>query len=115
VQAQVKAGKVHILGITSNKPSALFPDAPAFATGEFADLNVATWFGLFAPKGTPREVINKIQRDVAQVLNDPDIKKRFAEIGSDVGGQPAEEFGAQVRNEMALWARVAKAANIKPN
>ena len=115
VQAQVKTGRVRILGISSNKPSALFPDAPAIATGEFADLNVATWFGLFAPKGTPRDVINKIQRDVAQVLNDPDIKKRFADIGADVGGQPAEEFGSQVRSEMALWARVAKAANIKPN
>lgn len=115
VQAQVKSGRVRILGVSARKPSFLFPDAPAIANGDLADFDVATWFGLFAPKGTPKEVINKIQRDVAKVLSDPDIKKRFADIGAETGGQTPEEFGAQVRREMALWSRVAKAANIKPN
>ena len=115
VQAQVKAGRVRILGISAKKPSFLFPDAPAIANGDLADFDVATWFGLFAPKGTPREVVNKIQKDVAKVLNDPEIKKRFADIGAETGGQSPEEFGAQVRREMTLWAGVAKAANIKPN
>jgi tripartite-type tricarboxylate transporter receptor subunit TctC len=115
VQAQVKAGRVRILGISAKKPSFLFPDAPALANGDLADFDVATWFGLFAPKGTPKEVVNKIQKDVAKVLNDPEIKKRFADIGAETGGQSPDEFGAQVRREMTLWARVAKAANIKPN
>lgn len=115
VQGQVKAGRVRLLGVASKKPSFLFPDAPALATGDLADFDVATWFALFAPKGTPKEVVNKIQRDVAKVLSDPDIKKRFADIGAETGGQTPEEFGAQVKREMALWARVAKAANIKPN
>jgi tripartite-type tricarboxylate transporter receptor subunit TctC len=115
VQGQVKAGRVRILGVAAKKPSFLFPDAPALATSELADFDVSTWFALFAPKGTPKEVINKIQRDVAKVLSDPDIKKRFADIGAETGGQSAEEFGAQVQREMALWAKVAKTANIKPN
>jgi tripartite-type tricarboxylate transporter receptor subunit TctC len=115
VQAQVRGGRARILAIASNKPSPAFPDAPAVATGEFADFNVATWFGLFAPKGTPKEIVNKIQRDVAKVLNEPDVKARFAELGADIGGQSPEEFSAQVNREFALWARVGKAANIKPN
>jgi tripartite-type tricarboxylate transporter receptor subunit TctC len=115
VQGQVKAGRVRILGVSARQPSFLFPDAPALAKGDLAEFDVSTWFGLFAPKGTPKEIVNKIQRDVAKVLSDPDIKKRFADIGAETGGQSAEEFGAQVRNEMALWARVAKTANIKPN
>lgn len=115
VQAQVRGGRARILAIASNKPSPAFPDAPAVATGDFADFNVATWFGLFAPKGTPREVINKIQRDVAKVLNEPDVKGRFADLGADIGGQSPEDFAAQVNREIVLWGRVGKAANIKPN
>lgn len=115
VQAQVKAGRVRLLGVSAKKPSFLFPDAPALAQGDLADFDVTTWFGLFAPKGTSKEVVNKIQRDVAKVLSDPDIKKRFADIGAETGGQTPEEFAAQVRREMVLWARVAKAANVKPN
>lgn len=115
VQAQVKAGRVRLLGISAKQPSFLFPDVPGLANGDLADFDVATWFGLFAPKGTPKDVINKIQRDLAKVLSDPDIKKRFADIGAETGGQTPEEFSAQVKREMALWSRVAKAANIKPN
>jgi tripartite-type tricarboxylate transporter receptor subunit TctC len=115
VQGQVRGGRARILAIASNKPSPAFPDAPAVATGEFAEFNAATWFGLFAPKGTPKDIVQKIQRDVAKVLNEPDVKARFAELGADIGGQSPEDFSAQVTRELALWARVAKAANIKPN
>ena len=113
VQGQVKAGRVRMLGVASTKPTPLFPDAPVIA-GEVPGYEAISWFGLFAPKGTPKDVITKIQRDVATVLKEPEIQKRFMDIGAEPGGQTPEEFGARVRVEMELWARVAKSANIKP-
>ena len=113
VQGQVKAGRVRLLGVASTKPTPLFPDAPVIAA-EVPGYEAISWFGLFAPKGTPKDVITKIQRDVATVLKEPEIQKRFMDIGAEPGGQTPEEFGARVRVEMELWARVAKSANIKP-
>lgn len=113
VQGQVKAGKVRMLGVASSKPTTLFPDAPVIAA-DVPGYEAISWFGLFAPKGTPKEVVAKIQRDVAAVLKDPDVHKRFTDIGADPGGQTPEVFASRVRTEMALWASVAKSANIKP-
>lgn len=113
VQGQVKSGRVRILGVASTKPNPLFPDAPLIAS-DVPGYEAVSWFGLFAPKGTPKELILKIQRDIATVLKDPDIQKRFIDIGAETGGQLPEEFGSRVRAEMQLWANVGKSANIKP-
>jgi tripartite-type tricarboxylate transporter receptor subunit TctC len=113
VQTQVRAGRVRILGVGSTKPSSLFPDAPTIAA-DIPGYEATSWFGLFAPKGTPKEVVAKIQRDVSGVLKDPEIQKRFLDIGAEVGGQSSDEFAARVRADMELWAKVAKSAGIKP-
>jgi len=114
VQGQIKAGRVKMLGLASSKPSTLFPDAPPLALSELPGFEAGTWFGFFVPKGTPKEIINKLHRDVATVLKDPEIQKRFAELGAETGGQSPEEFGAIVKKEMLLWKKVGEAANIKP-
>jgi tripartite-type tricarboxylate transporter receptor subunit TctC len=113
VQTQVRAGRVRVLGVGSAKPSALFADAPTIAS-EIPGYEATSWFGLFVPKGTPKDVVAKIHRDVASVLKDPDIQKRFFDIGAEVGGQTPEDFAARVRADMDLWAKVAKSAGIKP-
>lgn len=113
VQTQVRAGRVRILGVGAAKPSPLFPDAPAIAA-DIPGYEATSWFGLFVPKGTPKDVVAKIQRDVSGVLKDPDIQKRFFDIGAEVGGQSSDEFAARVRHDMELWAKVAKSAGIKP-
>ncbi len=113
VQGQVKAGRVKMLAVASSKPTPLFPDAPVIAA-DVPGYEAISWFGLFAPKGTPKDVVAKIQRDVNTILKDPDVQKRFAAIGAEPGGQTPDEFGARVRAEMVLWANVAKSANIKP-
>jgi tripartite-type tricarboxylate transporter receptor subunit TctC len=112
-QGQVKSGRVRILGVGSLTPSTLFPQAPLI-TQELPGYEAISWFGLLAPKGTPMEVVQKIQRDVAQVLKDPDVQAKLQGLGADPGGMPAEEFQARIKREIELWARVAKAANIKP-
>lgn len=113
VQGQVKNGRVKIVGVGSTTPSTLFPQAPLIAQ-DLPGYEAISWFGLLAPKGTPTDIVNKIQRDVAAVLKDPDVQQKIQGLGADPGGMPPEEFQARIKREIDLWSRVAKAANIKP-
>ncbi len=114
VQGQVRAGRVRLLGVGSPKPSPIFPDAPAIAQSGLPGFEAIPWFGLFAPKGTPKDLIDKIHRDMVSVLNDPDVRKRLATLGAEPGGQSPEEFDARIRSEIEIWSKVAKSAGIKP-
>jgi tripartite-type tricarboxylate transporter receptor subunit TctC len=113
VQGQVKGGRVRILGVGSTTPSSLFPQAQPIAN-ELPGYEAISWFGLLAPKGTSAEVVQKIQRDVAQVLKDPDVQQKIQGLGADPGGMPPAEFRARIQREIELWGRVAKAAKIQP-
>ncbi|HSQ04483.1 MAG TPA: tripartite tricarboxylate transporter substrate-binding protein, partial [Burkholderiales bacterium] len=72
------------------------------------------WFGLLAPRGTPKDVVMRIYDDVAAVLQMPEVKQRLLDIGAEPGGQPPEEFAARIRAEIAMWQKVAAAAGIRP-
>jgi tripartite-type tricarboxylate transporter receptor subunit TctC len=113
VQGQVKGGRVRILGVGSTTPSSLFPQAQPIAQ-ELPGYEAISWFGLLAPKGTPADVVQKIQRDVAQVLKDPDVQQKIQGLGADPGGMSPAEFQARIKREIELWGRVAKAAKIQP-
>ncbi|MDI9332396.1 MAG: tripartite tricarboxylate transporter substrate binding protein [Alphaproteobacteria bacterium] len=113
VQGQVRGGRVRILGVGSLQPSSLFPQAPAIAT-ELPGYEAISWFGLLAPKGTPTDVVQKIHRDVAQVLKDPEVVQKIAALGADPGGMPPAEFQNRIRREIELWGQVAKVAKIQP-
>jgi tripartite-type tricarboxylate transporter receptor subunit TctC len=113
VQGQVKGGRVRILGVGSATPTALFPQAPPIAN-DLPGYEAISWFGLLAPKGTPADVVQKIQRDVAQVLKDPDVQQKLQGLGADPGGLSPADFQARIRREIDLWNRVAKAAKIQP-
>jgi tripartite-type tricarboxylate transporter receptor subunit TctC len=107
VQAAVRSGRVHMLGVSS--PSAMFPDAPVIT-----NFDADTWFGLFAPRGTPRDLVARIRDDIAAVLKIADVRQRLTDIGSEPGGQSPEEFAIHVQKEISKWLRVAKAAGLKP-
>ncbi len=111
VQAAVRSGRARMLGVSS--PSATFPDAPVIAN-DVPGFDADAWFGLFVPRGTPRELVMRIRDDVAAVLEIPDVKQRIRDIGGEPGGQTPDEFGARVRNEIAKWQKVGAAAGIKP-
>ena len=113
LQGAVRSGRVRLLGIASLTPSSVFPDAPLIPK-EVPGFDVLGWFALFAPGGTPRDVVTRIREDVAAVLQLPNVKERLLEIGGDPGGQTPQEFAARVRTEIARWQKVAKAAGIKP-
>jgi tripartite-type tricarboxylate transporter receptor subunit TctC len=111
VQAAVRSGRVRILGVSS--PSTAFPDAPVIAK-DVPGFDADTWFGLFAPRGTPRDLVTRIRDDIAAVLQIPEVRQRLLDIGGDPGGQTPDEFTTRVRTEIDKWKKVAVAAGLKP-
>jgi len=114
VQAQVQAGRLRLLGVASSKHSSLSPEAEPIAANELPGFEAASWFGLFAPKGTPKSLASKIHQDVAEVLRDPVVAKRFADMGAQPSGEGPEPFALRMRAEVESSAKVARAANIQP-
>lgn len=76
-------------------------------------IKVTTWYGVWAVKGTPRPIIDKMYQAIAQVLKDPDIKKVWDSQGADLGGMPPAEFNRFVRSEIENWGTVVKASGAK--
>ena len=111
VQAAVRLGRVRILGVSSH--SSAFPDAPLISA-DVPGFDADTWFGLFAPGGTPKELVLRIRDDVAAVLQIPEVRQRLLDIGGEPGGQSQDEFAARIRYELANWVKVAKAGGLKP-
>ena len=111
VQAAVRSGRVRILGVTSPTPA--FPDAPNISK-DVPGYDADTWFALFAPRGTPPELVKRIHGDVAAVLQIPDVRKRLLDIGGIPSGEPPEEFATRVRNDIEKWKKVAQIAGVKP-
>lgn len=109
-QGVVRAGRARMLGVTS--PSAAFPDVPVIAK-DLPGFDADAWFALFAPRGTPSEIVNRVYDDVAAVLKMPEVRQRMLDIGGQPGGQTPEEFGARVRREIDKWKKVAATAGIK--
>jgi tripartite-type tricarboxylate transporter receptor subunit TctC len=111
VQGAVRSGRVRLLGVTS--PSTAFPDAPIIAK-DVPGFDADTWFGLFAPRGTPRDLVMRIRDDVAAVLQIPEVRQRLLDIGGNPSGELPDEFATRVRTEIAKWQKVARTAGIKP-
>ncbi|HET7021940.1 MAG TPA: tripartite tricarboxylate transporter substrate binding protein [Xanthobacteraceae bacterium] len=110
----IKAGKVHPLAVTTATRSEALPDVPALS--EFLpSYDVAAWNGVSAPKNTPPEIINNLNREINNALGDPKLKVRVAELGSRVvGGSPAD-YAKLLAEEAEKWGKVIRAANIKPD
>ena len=112
---QVQGGKVRALAITGEKRLAGLPDVPTFKEAGLPGYTVSNWFGLAAPKGTPKEIIDKLQAEVAKALTDAKLKERFAAMGANPGGIAPAEFATFVRNETRLWTDISKSAGVKPD
>jgi len=108
----IKSGRLKALAVLSPGRTALLPDVPT--VGEtLPGYALTNWFGLLAPAATPKDIVSKIYIDTSHVLKETDLRKRIADLGADVVGNPPEEFGAAMRAESAQWAEVIKAANIR--
>jgi tripartite-type tricarboxylate transporter receptor subunit TctC len=109
----VKAGQVRALAVMSAKRSAVLPDVPTMAESGAPDLEGDVIVGLLVPAGTPRSIIDLLQHEVAKSLMRPDVEERMATLGFEPVANTPDEFAAWIKTELAKWARVIKAANVK--
>ncbi len=108
----IRSGKLRALAVTSASRVPELPDVPTMKEAGVNDFQVTAWFGLVAPAGTPREVIDRLQKTVAGILDEPDIKARLAELGGIPGGDTPAHFGSFINSERERWARVVKDTGI---
>ena len=110
----VKSGKLRAIAVTSAKRASGLPEIPTIAESGLADYDLTTWWGLFAPAGTPAETVTKIHRDTLAALQNADLKERFTGLSVDPGGGSSREFADYVRQEIIKYDRIVKQLNIKP-
>ena len=109
----VQSGKLRMLGVMTEERSPAFPDVPTMKEQGLPDLEVYTWYGVFAPAGTPPAAIAKVNADLNALLKQPDVSALLEKQGMSPAGGPPERFGALVKSELARWSRVVRAAGIK--
>lgn len=110
----VRAGKLRALGVTSASRVAAAPDIPTIAEGGLPGYETVVWYGLLAPSGTPQDIIVRLHKESVSVLRSQESKDRIATDGAEVVASTPEEFTAFINSETVKWAKVAKAAGIKP-
>lgn len=115
VVANIKAGKLRGLAVTSAKRASFLPDLPTMIEAGVADFEVVLWTSLFAPAGTPPAVVRRLQGEIAKIVRIPEIHERMTAMGIDpIGGTP-EELAVQLKSDLDRWTRVAKSAGVKAN
>jgi tripartite-type tricarboxylate transporter receptor subunit TctC len=110
---QVKAGKLKALAITTAQRSKLAPELPTLAEAGVPGFDIATWFGLLAPAGTPAPIIAQWNTDVARVLNSPEMRDRLQALGAEPAPGTPAAFAELIGREMARYARLVKASGAK--
>jgi tripartite-type tricarboxylate transporter receptor subunit TctC len=109
----VKSGKLRALAVTAAKRASAFPELPAIAESGYKGYDLTTWWGLFAPAGTPADVVARVHRDTLAALQNAELKERFANLSVDPGGGTSREFADYVRQEIAKYDKMVKQLGIK--
>jgi tripartite-type tricarboxylate transporter receptor subunit TctC len=110
---QAQAGRVRALAVTVGQRSPAAPDVPTLAEAGVKDCEISEWNALLAPAGTPQPVIDRLHAETAKIMRMDDMKAKFADLGAESIGSTPQELATFLRAEMAKWAEVVKAANIK--
>jgi len=111
--AQVKAGKLRALAVTTAERSKLAPELPTMAEAGLPGFDISTWYGLFAPAGTPPDIVTKWNADVTAMLRTPDMRERLLAQGAEPAPDTPDEFARFVATEAAKYARIVKASGAK--
>jgi tripartite-type tricarboxylate transporter receptor subunit TctC len=114
VMPQVKAGKIRPLAVSTAKRSPFMPDIPTIAESGVPGYSVVLWWGLFAPGGTNRAVIDRLNQEVGRILQSSEMRERLAAEGAEPAPSTPEALATLVREEIQTWRRVAREAGIKP-
>jgi len=109
----MKTGKVRVLGVSSLKRAEVAPDVPTIAETGLPGFEALVWFGLFAPAGTPTEIVNRLSSEVSAIVRQPKLRETFAVQGLTAVGSGSQEFAAKVGKEHGVWGKVIREAGIK--
>jgi len=108
-----KAGKLRALAVTTAKRSSVAPDVPTLAESGLPGFEVGSWQGVFAPAGTPPEIVKRLNAEIVKALNMPDVREKLSGLGAEIVADSPEEFSALVKAEVAKWADVVKKSGAK--
>jgi tripartite-type tricarboxylate transporter receptor subunit TctC len=111
--AHVKSGRLRVLAVASPQRNALVPQAPTFAEIGYPELDVSLWYGMMAPAGTPRAVVERLNVEIGKVLDAPEVRERFAAQGAEAAPTTPEQFAQFMRQELARWEPVVRKAGVK--
>jgi tripartite-type tricarboxylate transporter receptor subunit TctC len=110
----VKEGRLRGLAVTSLKRSPMIPELPTMAESGFPGFEALSWFGLFAPVGTPAAIVDKLYQESTRILAQPDTKSRYSELALEVSGANGTRLAEIIKQDTVKWAKVIKDANIPP-
>ena len=113
VMQHIRAGKLRALAVTSPERSPLAPEIPTCAESGLPGLVAVNWWGVLLPAGTPKVIADKFRADLVKVMQDPEVKEKFAALGVEALSSTPAEFGAYIKSETAKYAKLIKDAGIK--
>src|SRR5438105_3011019 len=108
----IQAGRLRALAVIARERSAALPDVPTAAEAGLPNYDVTTWYGVLAPAGTPRPIIDRLNAELVRIMHAPDLQERFAATGTEPRTSTPEEFGEYIRKEMAKWGKVVREAGL---
>jgi tripartite-type tricarboxylate transporter receptor subunit TctC len=114
VVGQMKDGRLAALGVSTLKRSEVMPEVPPLAEQGIKDFDISLWFGVWAPAGTPPAIVNKINAQVAVILQSPEVREQFAKLGITPSPMKPDEFGRFVREQIETYRRIVKQGDIQP-
>ena len=112
--SQIRAGKAKAVATTGSKRAALMPDVPTVAEAGYPGYEALNWYGFLAPKGTPREIIERLNKEIVKALANPQVVSALHKTGTEPKSSTPEEFAAYIKREYDTWGKVVKEAGIKP-
>ena len=112
--SQIRSGKAKAVATTGSKRAALMPDVPTIAEQGYQGYEALNWYGFLAPRGTPREIIDRLNKEIVKALANPQVVAALHKTGTEPKSSTPEEFGAYIKREFDTWGKVVKEAGIKP-
>jgi len=113
VVGHIRSGRIRAIAITGAQRSPAVPDVPTFAEAGLPGYDASTWNGIMVPTGTPRAIVERLNRDIVKILRAPETQQRFSVDGSVAVGSTPEAYAAFIQAEHVKWARVVREANIR--
>jgi len=113
IDAPLSNGQLRGLAVASTRRMQAWPDIPTVVELGFSEAAVDPWYGVLAPAGTPPEIVDRLYGELANIIRQPDIRERFAQLGMELVGSTPEQFAAEIRGAVARWPAIVKAAGFR--